>query len=76
MSLASFSSSTWGPIEKAVLSALCHDWADKGRILDELKASDFFLPETQKLYTHLASEIESGRPIDTASLLATCADLS
>ena len=74
MSLASFSSSTWGPIEKAILSALVHDWADKGRILDELKPSDFFLTETQKLYTHLASEIEAGRPIDTASLLATCAD--
>jgi replicative DNA helicase len=74
MSLTAFSSSTWGPIEKAVLSALCHDWADKGRILDDLKASDFFLPETQKLYTYIANEIEAGRPTDPATLSATMTD--
>lgn len=76
MSLASFSSTTWGPVEKAILSALVHDFSgsERDRILDELKPSDFFLTESQKLFSHLASEIEAGRPIDTASLLATCSD--
>lgn len=76
MSLASFSSTTWGPVEKAILSALVHDFSgsERDRILDELRPSDFFLTESQKLFSHLASEIEAGKPIDTASLLATCSD--
>jgi replicative DNA helicase len=76
MNLTSFSATTWGPVEKAILSALVHDFSgsERDRILDELKPSDFFLTESQKLFSHLASEIESGRPIDTASLLATCSD--
>lgn len=74
MSLAPFSSSTWGPIEKAILSALVHEWADKDRILDETKASDFFLPETQKLYTLISAELEAGRQVDPPTLTATITD--
>ncbi|NBW16868.1 MAG: hypothetical protein EBR82_53715, partial [Caulobacteraceae bacterium] len=74
MSLIAFSSTTWGPVEKAILSALAHDFGEKERILDEVQAKDFFLPEAQSLFTYMAEEINAGRSVDCASLLATASN--
>lgn len=68
--LTVFSSATWGPVERAILSALAHDFGEKERILDEVQAKDFFLTEAQNLFTYMAEEINSGRTVDCASLLA------